>query len=137
MNEIKHYSEDTFESIKHINEFGQEYRFARELQFVLEYTQWRYFETAIERAMKACEKSGIDSEDHFAHVRKMVEIGSGASREIDDYELSRYACYLIVMNGDQEAHRPWLRVHPGEQQNHTVKIKGWDERRTYVLRKTM
>lgn len=97
---IKHYSEDTFESIKHINEFGQEYWLARELQMVLEYSQWRYFEIAIERAMEACEKSGIDSEDHFAHIRKMVEIGSGAYREIEDYELSRYACYLIVMNGD-------------------------------------
>ena len=97
---IKHYSEETFESIKHINEFGQEYWLARELQVVLEYSQWRRFAETIDRAIEACENSGIDVADHFAEVGKMVEIGSGASREVDDYELSRYACYLIVMNGD-------------------------------------
>ena len=97
---IRHYSEETFESIKHINEFGQEYWLARELQVVLEYSQWRRFAETIDRAIEACENSGIDVTDHFAEVGKMVEIGSGASREVDDYELSRYACYLIVMNGD-------------------------------------
>ena len=97
---IRHYSEETFESIKHINEFGQEYWLARELQVVLEYSQWRRFAETIDRAIEACENSGIDVADHFAEVGKMVEIGSGASREVDDYELSRYACYLIVMNGD-------------------------------------
>ena len=97
---IRHYSEETFESIKHINEFGQEYWLARELQVVLEYSQWRRFAETIDRAIEACENSGIDVADHFAEVGKMVEIGSGASREVDDYELSRYACYLIGMNGD-------------------------------------
>lgn len=99
-NELQQYNETTFESIKHINENGQEYWEARELQPVLEYVQWRRFEDAIERAKLACENSGIDSADHFAKVGKMVGIGSGAGREIDDYQLSRYACYLIVMNGD-------------------------------------
>ena len=97
---IKHYSEETFESIKHVNDFGQEYWLARELQIVLEYSQWRRFEETISRAIEACENSGIDTADHFAEVGKMVDIGSGASREINDYERSRYACYLIVMNGD-------------------------------------
>ncbi len=97
---IKRYSDETFESIKHINEFGQEYWLARELQVVLEYSQWRRFEETIARAKEACENSGINVSDHFAEVGKMVAIGSGASREISDYELSRYACYLIVMNGD-------------------------------------
>ena len=97
---LTRYSEQTFESIKHINENGQEYWLARELQPVLEYTQWRNFNEAIERAKLACKNSGFDPSDHFADVSKMVALGSGAAREIEDYMLSRYACYLIVMNGD-------------------------------------
>lgn len=100
MSELVKYSEQTFESIKHINEYGEEYWLARELQPVLEYAQWRRFSDAIERAKLACKNSGFAVEDHFADVGKMVDIGSGAERQIDDVMLSRYACYLIVMNGD-------------------------------------
>lgn len=100
MSELVKYSEQTFESIKHINEYGEEYWLARELQLVLEYAQWRRFSDAIERAKLACKNSGFTVEDHFADVGKMVDIGSGAERQIDDVMLSRYACYLIVMNGD-------------------------------------
>ena len=100
MNELSKYSEQTFEAIKHYNENGQEYWLARELQSVLEYTQWRRFFDTIERAKLACANSGYDVDDHFADVGKMVDIGSGAQREVDDVMLSRYACYLIVMNGD-------------------------------------
>ena len=100
MADIEKYSEATFENIKHTNEYGQEFWYARELQQALEYSQWRRFEETIERAKTACLQSENSIEDHFANVGKMVFIGSGAQREIDDIMLSRYACYLIVMNGD-------------------------------------
>lgn len=100
MADIMTYSDETFESIKHINEYGQEYWLARELQPVLEYSQWRRFEEAIQRAKLACQNSGFDPDDHFADVGKMVGLGSGATRTVSDYMLSRYACYLLVMNSD-------------------------------------
>ena len=93
MADIEKYSEATFENIRHTNEYGQEFWYARELQQALEYSQWRRFEETIERAKTACLQSENSIEDHFAN-------GSGAQREIDDIMLSRYACYLIVMNGD-------------------------------------
>ena len=98
--EAKNYSEEIFENLKHINEYGQEFWYARELQSALEYSQWRRFSDAIERAKTACEKSGHSIQEHFADVGKMVQLGSGAEREIEDIALTRYACYLIVMNGD-------------------------------------
>lgn len=100
MSDITVYNEQTFESIKHINEDGQEYWLARELQPILEYTQWRNFVEAIERAKLACKNSGFDIDNHFADVSKTIEMPKGAHKDIPDYMLSRYACYLIVMNGD-------------------------------------
>lgn len=97
---ISKYSEHTFESIKHINEYGQEYWLARELQHVLEYTDYRNFELSIFKAMEACKGAGIEIENHFGDVTEMVAIGSGAQRALRSYQLSRYACYLIVMNGN-------------------------------------
>ena len=99
-NELETINENLFESIKHINEYGQEYWEARELMPVLEYKQWRRFSEAIDKAKKACEASDNKVSDHFANVGKMVTLGSGAEREVDDFHLSRYACYLIAMNGD-------------------------------------
>ena len=90
----------TFESIKHIDENGIEYWYARELQNVLEYTQWRRFENVINKAKISCEKSGVSVTDHFADFGKMVQIGSGAEKEVNDYKLTRYACYIIAQNGD-------------------------------------
>jgi DNA-damage-inducible protein D len=100
MSNIQKYSDKTFEEIKRINEYGSEYWLARDLALVLEYSQWRNFLSVVEKAKEACVNSGFDVDDHFADVGKMVEIGSNTRREIDDIELSRYACYLIVQNAD-------------------------------------
>ena len=100
MNEIKEYNETIFENIKHIDEYGNEYWSARELQDVLEYAQWRRFNEVINRAIISCDNSKLEINDHFAKVGKMVGIGSKTSRSIEDYKLSRYACYLIVQNSD-------------------------------------
>lgn len=97
--DIESIDESLFESIKHINEYGMEYWTARELMPVLEYKQWRQFSDAIDRAKKACETSGNRVFDYFADTRKIVKTGV-ATKEIEDYHLSRYACYLIAMNGD-------------------------------------
>ena len=100
MNKIKNYNEATFESIKHINEYGNEYWYARELMRALEYSRWGNFSNVIDKAKLACKLSENSIDDHFADVGKMVSIGSNAQREQDDYKLSRYACYLIVQNAD-------------------------------------
>lgn len=89
-----------FENIKKVNEIGQEYWSARELHSVLEYIKWDKFLNVIEKAITSCKNSGQEPENHFPRVEKMVKIGSGANRDIGDIHLSRYACYLIVQNGD-------------------------------------
>lgn len=96
----KTFTIDLFENIKHVNEYQQEYWSARELFKILEYTEYGKFVPAIKRAMNACKNSNIPVEDHFAQVSEMVPLGSGAEREVENYYLSRYACYLIVQNGD-------------------------------------
>lgn len=90
----------TFEAIRHLDGSGNEFWQARELAGVLEYSQYRHFVPVLERAREACRNSGRVIADHFEDVLTMVEIGSGAQRGIDDMHLSRYACYLIVQNGD-------------------------------------
>ena len=90
----------SFEDIKHFDENGVEFWYARELQKVLNYSEWRKFEGVIKKAKASCENSEIDSSDHFVDIDKMVQIGSGAIRKQQDYELTRYACYLIAQNGD-------------------------------------
>lgn len=100
MASLTQYSEETFEQIKHYTEDGVEFWYARELQQVLEYTQWRRFSNAIERAKIACENSGNVVSEHFADVGKSSPMPNGGVRMIEDMMLSRYACYLIVQNGD-------------------------------------
>lgn len=89
-----------FEEIKNIREDGTEFWYARELSKVLQYKKWENFAKVIDRAKLACQNSGFEIDDHFPEVRKMVEIGSNTTRELLDYELSRYGCYLIVQNGN-------------------------------------
>lgn len=98
--EETNYTESLFESIRHVNEYGEEFWYARELQLALEYKQWRRFENVIAKAKTACENSQFTVSEHFADVGKTSPMPNGGFKEIDDYELSRYACYLIVQNGD-------------------------------------
>jgi DNA-damage-inducible protein D len=90
----------SFEQLKQSNDHGAEFWSARDLQPLLGYTQWRRFEDAIERAITSCEQSGNNPQNHFAGAGKMVGLGSGSERKVDDYQLSRFACYLIAQNGD-------------------------------------
>lgn len=99
MPDIMKYSDETFENIKHYTDEGEEFWLARELQVVLEYAEWRNFCTVIDKAKIACKNSGIDPDGDFVDVNKIVEAGA-ARKDIGDIMLSRYACYLIVQNGD-------------------------------------
>ena len=99
MSELKGQEYNRFEEIKKVREDGTEYWSARELATALDYSKWENFSKVIGRAMIACENSGHSVSDDFPEVRKIVEAGA-TSKKIKDYELSRYACYLIVQNGD-------------------------------------
>ncbi len=90
----------TFESIKHIDEDGIEFWYARELQKVLEYNKWENFEKVIAKAKIACKNTGISENEHFPNIRKTIKMPKGAEKEIKDYQLTRYACYLIAQNAD-------------------------------------
>lgn len=96
MNELT----QTFESIKHIDDQGNEFWSARELYLLLDYSEWRNFTKVIDKAMKACESSHIKVSSHFVEANKMVQLGVGTQRQVSDFLLSRYACYLIVQNGE-------------------------------------
>ena len=98
MNEIKEYTEKIFESIKHIDENGNEYWLARELMPLLEYTLWQRFSNVIKKGIENCKNSNNNALDHFIGTDKMVNIGTNTTRNISDYILSRYACYLILLN---------------------------------------
>ena len=89
-----------FEAIREEAEDGSEYWSARDLSKILGYTEWRNFTTAIEKAKEACQNSGQAVSDHFVDINKMVKLGSGGRRKIEDYHLSRYACYLLIQNAD-------------------------------------
>ena len=100
MTNIVEYETKIFDAIKHLDEENREYWLARELMEVLEYKEWRNFYNSIKKAIVACGVSGNDVYDHFVEANKMIKLAKGARRNVKDYKLSRYACYLIVQNGD-------------------------------------
>jgi len=100
MSELKAKEYKRFEGIKHIRGDGGEYWLARELSVELDYIQWRNFAKVLDKARLACRNSGLDVEEHFAEVSKTIKMPKTAEKQVADYELSRYACYLIVQNGD-------------------------------------
>jgi DNA-damage-inducible protein D len=91
---------NNLETIWQTDEDGIEFVYARDLQKILGYNNWREFETTIKKAMISCESNGNPSVDHFGDAPKMVNIGSNTKREVQDYKLTRYACYLTAQNGD-------------------------------------
>lgn len=99
-NDLPTIGNQSFEALKRTNDHDAEYWSARDLQPLLGYTQWRRFEDAIKRAITSCEQSGNRPNYHFAGAGKMIELGKGGEREVEDYHLSRFACYLIAQNGD-------------------------------------
>lgn len=132
-----------FEDIKRINEIGQEYWSARELYSVLEYIKWDKFLNVIDKAKKACELSGIEANDHFPRVEKLIDLPKGATRDIGDIYLSRYACYLIVQNADSSKEvvalgQTYFAVQTRKQelQEEFEQLRGEDEKRLF-LRKEM
>ncbi len=100
MSTLKAKEYNSFEAIKHVAEDGAEFWYARELAPVLEYVEWRNFAKVLDRAILACKNSGYPVGDHFVEVNKTIKMPKNATKEVIDYRLSRYACYLIVQNGD-------------------------------------
>lgn len=124
-----------FESIKQISPYGAEYWSARDLAPLLGYTQWRRFEEAIHRAMTACRQVGQTVDDHFAGAGKMVTLGSSAKREVKDYILSRFACYLIAQNGDPrkpEIAAAQVYFAISTRKNELAELKEAQEERIYL-----
>lgn len=99
-NELPSIGGQSFEELKQVNDHGAEYWSARDLQPLLGYSQWRRFDDAIKRAITSCEQSGNNPEHHFAGAGKPITGGKGAVQVVQDYQLSRFACYLIAQNGD-------------------------------------
>lgn len=125
-----------FEQIKRVNEQGYEYWSARDLMAILGYAKWTNFKTPINKAMEACENSGQNISDHFADISNMVDIGSKAKREIEDFRLSRYACYLVVQNADPEKEMVALGQTYFAVQTHKQEIfeQASDDEKRLILR---
>ena len=134
MNKLKKFKEKTFEDIKHIDEKGNEYWEARELQRILGYKEWRYFSTVIEKAQIACSQSNKSVNSNFGVNTKIVKTGI-SSKIILDYKLSRYACYLIVQNANPKYETVALGQTYFAIQTRKVELTE-DEKRLYRRRQT-
>ena len=127
-----------FDETKHVNEYQRDFWKARELAKILEYADYRNFLKVIEKAKLACKNSWYSIADHFGDINDMVEIGSWSQREIDDINLSRYACYLVVQNADpsKEIVAQWqtyFAIQTRKQDVHEEKkILSADEKRIYL-----
>ena len=138
MNELE-INNSIFESIKHIDEKGNEYWYARELMNALGYSKWERFSNALEKAKISCKQSGFSVNDHFPGTGKMIIVAKGAKRKIKDYKLSRYACYLIAQNADSRKKivalaQTYFAVQTRRQELLEEKYKelSEDEKRLYV-----
>ena len=98
--QLKEINNTIFESIKHIDEEGEEYWLARKLQKILGYNKWQNFSKVIKSVIESCDNSDNNLDEHFTEVSKVLKVGNKANMSILDYKLSRYACYLVAMNGD-------------------------------------
>ena len=122
----------SFESIRHEDDVGDEFWSARELAKILEYSEYRHFQPVINKAKDACKNSELDVIDHFEDVLVMVDIGSGAQRKIPDVRLSRYACYLIVQNGDSAKSVIANDLSPKNSAIRLMRFPlNWDKRRSH------
>ena len=137
--ETKHVN--PFEKIKQIKDDNIEFWYARDLQKVLEYSKWENFLNVINKAKLACENSGQVVENHFPDIRKMVSIGYGVNRPIDDIALSRYACYLIIQNADPSKEiiakgQTYFAIQTRKQELQEFNVKTEEEKRL-LLRQEM
>lgn len=138
-NNLVNTTEKDFESIKHIDENGVEFWYARELMTMLEYSKWGNFVKVIDKAKESCKNSNMDVLDHFADIGKMIMVAKGAERKIDDYKLTRYACYLIAQNGDSRKKtialaQTYFAVQTGKQEISRQEYEqlSEDEKRLYT-----
>ena len=140
-NDLVNKTEKDFESIKHMEENGTEFWYARELMTMLEYSKWGNFIKVIDKAKESCKNSNMNVLDHFADVGKMIIVAKGAERKIEDYKLTRYACYLIAQNGDTRKNtialaQTYFAVQTRKQEltRQEYEQLSEDERRVYTRR---
>ena len=143
MSQVEKYEEKTFEDIKHINEYGNEYWEARELQLVLEYSRWENFQKVIDKAIIALETDGSKKEDWLLEVKKPIISGKGKEELIKDYKLSRYICYLVVQNGDPRKTvialgQKYFAIQTRKQElnEQEFNLLSEDEKRFYIRKQT-
>jgi DNA-damage-inducible protein D len=127
LDEVSHEARTRFESIRQVNPYGEEYWSMRELAPLLGYDRWERVPDLIERARAACRNAGQVEEDHFRAGSKMIELGKGAQREIEEYFLSRFGCYLVAMNGDPR--KPEIGAAQSYFALQTRRAERWDDLR--------